>query len=123
MGDPGQRAAEGGGCAFDLERALSSVLAVRSEIPADAFTASMLGTERAGNGVVIHENGLVLTIGYLITEAETIWLTTNAGTAAAAHVVGYDQATGLGLVQALGRLGVPALELGTAARRRASATR
>jgi S1-C subfamily serine protease len=31
-------------------------------------------------------------------------------------VVGYDQASGFGLVQALGRLGVPALELGASAR-------
>ena len=101
-------------CAFDLERALASVVAVRSEIPKDAFTASILGTERAGNGVMIDENGLILTIGYLITEAESIWLTTLAGTAVPAHVVGYDQTTGFGLVQALGRLGVPPLEIGTA---------
>jgi S1-C subfamily serine protease len=99
--------------AFDLDRALSSVVSVRTEIPPDGFTAPVLGTERAGHGVVIHENGLVLTIGYLITEAERVWLVTNAGTAAAAHVVGYDQATGFGLVQALGRLGVPAMGLGT----------
>jgi S1-C subfamily serine protease len=100
---------------FDLERVLSSVLAVRSEVPDDAFTASILGTERAGNGVMIGENGLVLTIGYLITEAETIWLTANNGGTAPAHVVGYDQVSGFGLVQALGRLGVPALELGASA--------
>ena len=99
--------------AFDLDRALSSVVSVRTEIPPDAFTAPVLGTERAGHGVVIHENGLVLTIGYLITEAERVWLVTNAGTAAAAHAVGYDQTTGFGLVQALGRLGVPAMGLGT----------
>jgi S1-C subfamily serine protease len=101
-------------CAFDLERALAAVVAVRSEIPADAFTASILGTERAGNGVVIDDNGLILTIGYLITEAETVWLSAQGGTAAPAHVVGYDQASGFGLIQALGRLGVPALELGSA---------
>ena len=101
-------------CAFDLERALASVVAVRSEIPADAFTASILGTERAGNGVVIDDNGLILTIGYLITEAETVWLSALSGAAAPAHVVGYDQASGFGLVQALGRLGVPPLELGSA---------
>jgi len=104
-----------GDCAFDLGRALSSVLALRSEIPEDAFTAAILGTERAGNGVMIDENGLVLTIGYLITEADTIWLSTNSGAAAPAHVVGYDAASGFGLVQALGRLGVPALELGSSA--------
>lgn len=100
---------------FDLERALASVVAVRTEIPSDAFTASILGTERAGNGVVIDENGLILTIGYLITEAETVWVTAAGGMAAPAHVVGYDQTTGFGLIQALGRLGVPPLELGSAA--------
>jgi S1-C subfamily serine protease len=103
-------------CAFDLDRALSSVLTLRSEIPDDAFTASILGTGRAGSGVMIREDGLVLTIGYLITEAETIWLAANSGAAAPAHIVGYDQASGFGLVQALGRLGVPALELGASAR-------
>jgi S1-C subfamily serine protease len=99
---------------FDLARALAAVVAVRTEIPADAFTASILGTERAGSGVVIDQNGLILTIGYLITEAETMWVTAAGGTAAPAHVVGYDQATGFGLIQALGRLGVPPLELGSA---------
>jgi S1-C subfamily serine protease len=100
---------------FDLERALASVVAVRAEIPADAFTASILGTERAGNGVVIDQSGLILTIGYLITEADSIWVTALSGAAAPAHVVGYDQTTGFGLVQALGRLGAAPIELGTAA--------
>jgi S1-C subfamily serine protease len=99
---------------FDLEAALSSVVMVRAEIPQDAFTASILGTERVGNGVVIRADGLVLTIGYLITEAQTIWLTTNTGTALAGHALAYDQVTGFGLVQPLGRLGVPPLERGSA---------
>ena len=101
-------------CAYDLERALAAVVAVRAEIPADAFTASILGTERGGNGVVIDRNGLILTIGYLVTEAETVWVSALSGAAAPAHVVGYDQATGFGLIQALGQLGVPPLELGSA---------
>ena len=100
--------------AFDLDDVLSSVVSLRAEIPDDAFTAPILGTERGGNGVVITDTGLVLTIGYLITEAETIWLVANNGTAAPAHVVGYDQVTGFGLVQALGRLGAPAMARGSA---------
>jgi S1-C subfamily serine protease len=100
---------------FDLDAALAAVVAVRAEVPADAFTASALGTERAGNGVVIRSTGLVLTIGYLITEAETIWLTTHDGRVVPGHALGYDQATGFGLVQALGQLEVPALPLGSAA--------
>ncbi|HEX7813140.1 MAG TPA: S1C family serine protease [Burkholderiales bacterium] len=100
---------------FDLEQALNSVVQLRSEIPEDAFTASILGTERLGNGVVISKDGLVLTIGYLITEAESIWLTTNGGAVVAGYPLAYDQATGFGLVQPLGRLDAPALSLGSAA--------
>src|ERR1700741_4419956 len=57
---------------FDLDRSLASVVGLHAIIPPDAFSAETLGTERAGNGVVI-DNGLVLTIGYLITEAEAAW--------------------------------------------------
>ena len=59
---------------YDLESALAAVVGLRAIIPPDAFTAETLGTERAGNGVLIRGDGLILTIGYLITEAETIWL-------------------------------------------------
>jgi S1-C subfamily serine protease len=65
--------------------------------------------------VVIRDDGLVLTIGYLITEAQTIWITTNSGAAVAGHPLAYDMATGFGLVQPLGRLGLPALGRGSAA--------
>src|SRR6185436_6643423 len=99
---------------FDLEAALDAVVLLRAEIPEDAFTASILGAERAGNGVVIREDGLVLTIGYLITEAESIWLTTNHGTVVQGHALAYDQASGFGLVMPYGRLGVRPLERGTA---------
>lgn len=98
---------------FDLDRMLSGVVSLRAEIPDDAFTAEVLGTERAGHGVVISDNGLILTIGYLITEADNIWLAANNGQVAQAHVVGYDQATGFGLVQALARLDVAPLSFGS----------
>ena len=89
---------------FDLSVPLDAVVALRVEIPEDAFTASILGTERTGNGVVIDDTGLVLTIGYLITEAASIWLTTHSGHVVAGHALAYDQVTGLGLVQPLGKL-------------------
>ncbi|PSC03517.1 signal protein PDZ [Alsobacter soli] len=98
--------------AYDLDRALSSVVAVTARVPEEAFTADTLGTERAGNGVVIRDDGLVLTIGYLVTEAQEVWLTSNAGRVVPGHVVAYDQTTGFGLVQALGRLNAPAMPLG-----------
>ena len=100
--------------AFDLERTLRAVVGLRANVPTDAFTAGALGTERAGSGVVIREDGLVLTIGYLITEADSVWLITNDGRAVPGHALAYDQTTGFGLVQALGRLGLPAMALGDA---------
>lgn len=89
---------------FDLDRALNAMVLLRAEIPEDAFTASFLGTERVGNGVVIREDGLVLTIGYLVTEASEIWMTTNSGVVVPACTVSYDQPTGFALVQPLGRI-------------------
>ncbi len=62
--------------------------------------------------MVIDNSGTVLTIGYLVTEAEEIWLIGNNNTALPAHVLAYDQETGLGLVQALGKLGLPAADIG-----------
>ena len=98
--------------AYDLDHALASVVGIRSVIPGDAFSAETLGTERAGNGVLIRGDGVVLTIGYLITEAESIWLTSSIGGAVPGHVLAYDQESGFGLVQALGRLTVSPIELG-----------
>ena len=54
---------------YDLDRALQAVMGLHAIIPGDAFTAETLGTERAGNAVLINDRGVVLTIGYLITEA------------------------------------------------------
>ena len=105
-------------CGYDLDRALSAVVTLRAQVPEDAFTAGTLGTERIGNAVLIREDGLLLTVGYLVTEAEEIWLTTAAGRVVPGHVVAYDQVTGFGLVQALGRLEVPALPLGDSAEAR-----
>ncbi len=97
---------------MNIDRILQSIVALRSSVPDDAFTAPTLGTLREGSGVVIREDGLVLTIGYLITEAEEVWLTRQDGKVIAGHGLAYDQATGFGLVQALGPLDLPALEFG-----------
>jgi len=100
-------------CGFDLDQTLTGVLGLQATVPDDAFTAPTLGTERAGSGVLIRKDGLVLTIGYLITEADSIWLTSAVGGAVPGTVIGYDQETGFGLVQALGRLNVQPIELST----------
>src|SRR3954465_13948501 len=99
---------------FDLDRVLSSVVGLHSIIPADAFSADTLGTERAGNGVVI-DDGLVLTIGYLITEAEAVWLHLGDGRVVEGHALGVDSVSGFGLVQALGRIDLDPLPLGSSA--------
>lgn len=101
--------------AYDLEAALAAIVGIRSQVPLDAFTAESLGTERSGNGVLIERNGLVLTIGYLVTEAEEVWISLSDGRAVPGHVLGYDQETGFALVQALARVDLPALALGTSA--------
>jgi len=100
---------------FDLARALDAMVLVRSEIPADGHTASTLGTERGGYGVAIRDDGLVLTIGYLINEASQIWLTSNRGSVVPGYRLAYDQATGFGLIQPLGKLDVTHLARGRAA--------
>ncbi len=97
---------------YDLAAAVGAVVSLRAVIPEDAFTAQTLGTERAGNGVLIRDSGLILTIGYLVTEAESIWLTPISGPPVPGHALAYDQETGFGLVQALSRLTIPALPLG-----------
>jgi S1-C subfamily serine protease len=99
---------------FDLAAAMNAVVGLRAEIPDEAFTAGILGTERVGNGVVIRADGLVLTIGYLITEAQTIWLTSNAGAVVEGYPIAYDQATGFGLVLPLGPFAAPMLARGRA---------
>ena len=97
---------------FDLERTLSAMVSIRTEIPDDAFTAATLGTERRGHGVVIRDGGLILTIGYLIIEAVSIWMIDSTGRAIPGDALGYDQETGFGLVQALEPISQPVMEIG-----------
>lgn len=100
---------------FDLQAIYRSVVLLHTEISEDAYTASILGTDRIGHGVVIRsrDRRLVLTIGYLITEAESVWLTDHEGRVVEAYPLAYDQVSGFGLVQPLGALEVPAMELGS----------
>lgn len=100
---------------FDLDHALNAVVGLRTIVPPDAFTAETLGTERLGHGVLIGKDGVVLTIGYLVTEAETVWIRLGDGHVVQGHVIGYDQETGFGLVQALARVEMPFLQLGKSA--------
>jgi S1-C subfamily serine protease len=101
---------------FDLDAALDAVVALQARVPADAFTAASLGVDRIGNGVVLGTEGLVLSIGYLLMEAESVILTTNDRREILAHVLGTDPVTGFGLLQALEPLRLPGLPLGDSRR-------
>lgn len=92
-----------------------SLVKLRAVVPEDAFTAGILGSERVGNGIVIGDGGLILTIGYLITEATDVWLTVNGGREVAGHALAYDQVTGFGLVLPLENPQVAPLALGSSA--------
>jgi S1-C subfamily serine protease len=92
-----------------------AVVRLNATVPASARTAQSLGTEREGNGIVVDRQGHILTIGYLILEAERIELTTAAGRKVAARFVGYDHASGFGLLQAIPPLDVAPLPLGSSA--------
>ncbi|MBM4440120.1 MAG: serine protease [Candidatus Rokubacteria bacterium] len=92
-----------------------SVVKLRSRTVSDARSAATLGTQREGTGVVIDGKGLVLTIGYLILEAESIELSTVAGHSVPASVVAYDAETGFGLVRALGPLPIAPVTFGESA--------
>src|ERR1700678_2105438 len=100
--------------ASDLEHLSRSVMKLRADVPEDAFTAGVLGSQRIGNGVVINQDGLVLTIGYLVTEATDVWLSNADGREIAAHPLAYDQVTGFGLVLPLQKLGLPPIPFGNA---------
>ncbi len=98
-----------------LEDLLSAVVGVHATVPADARTAGSLGTERKGSGVVIDDSGLIVTIGYLILEADSVEVTDHAGQRSPADILAYDHETGFGLLRALHRLDAAPLALGKSA--------
>ncbi|MCC6533044.1 MAG: serine protease [Burkholderiales bacterium] len=89
-----------------------SVVLLRANAPKDARSSTSLGTQRQGSGIVIDDHGLILTIGYLILEAEGIEVIPADGKAVPATAIGYDHATGFGLVRASLPLAIKPIELG-----------
>ena len=79
-----------------------SIVKIRAVVPENAFTAGILGSERVGNGIVINSDGLILTIGYLITEATDVWLTVHEGR----DIVGHFQEPVHTVLAATGSLAV-----------------
>jgi S1-C subfamily serine protease len=95
-----------------LATAIKSVVKLRAKALPDARSLATLGAEREGSAIVVGPNGLALTIGYLIIEAESIELQDSQGKAVPATTVAYDHSTGFGLVRALTPLGVTPIPLG-----------
>ncbi|HSV25882.1 MAG TPA: S1C family serine protease, partial [Xanthobacteraceae bacterium] len=97
-----------------LDQLLSGVVHIKTFITPDGRTTENLGHEREGSGIVIDNNGLILTIGYLMVEAISAEITTNDGRTVAANAVGYDNESGFGLLQTITPLKVRALQMGKA---------
>ncbi|MGD9262462.1 MAG: S1C family serine protease [Desulfobacterales bacterium] len=91
---------------------LKAVVKIRAQVPEDAATASLLGTEREGNGVLIDSNGHILTIGYIILEAESIDVISSENDVVEADFVGYDYDTGFGLLRAKKTINATPMDLG-----------
>lgn len=102
------------GVAAERELTVDQFSVVKLTVKAvpDARSAASLGSQREGTGVVIDSSGLVLTIGYLVTEADTVELATADGRKFPANVIGYDNVTGLGLVKSLQPLPVKPVDFG-----------
>jgi len=96
-----------------IDDVLEAVVSVRAQIPEDALSADVLGSERSGHGVVIREDGLVLTIGYLIADAEQVWIGIDDETLVPACVIASDYETGFGLLQPTLPVDLPWVELGS----------
>jgi S1-C subfamily serine protease len=80
-------------------QSLDAIVSIKAHIPEDAMSAGLLGTERNGHGVRIREDGLIATIGYVVNEAESIWIGSPNGKTVPGFLVGYDFDSGFGLVK------------------------
>ncbi len=98
-----------------IDEILSGIVRIKTFINPDGNTLKNLGREREGSGIVIDGNGLVLTIGYLMVEAYAAEVTAQDGHAIPATVVGYDHATGFGLLRAIMPLKARPLQFGKSA--------
>jgi S1-C subfamily serine protease len=99
-----------------VDQLLSAVVGIRARVPADARTAAALGTERTGSGVVIDANGLIVTIGYLILEANRVEVLAGEGRMLPAEILAYDHETGIGLLRTVEPVDVVPMRLGDSSR-------
>jgi S1-C subfamily serine protease len=98
-----------------VDELAAAVVRIKTYINPDGRTIGNLGREREGSGILIDDNGLVLTIGYLMVEAHAAEVATNAGRTVPANVVGYDHETGFGLLRTTEPLRLKPMALGRSA--------
>ena len=108
----GSVAAQADDTETNVEATLNAVVTLRATVPDTARTAFSLGTEREGSGIIIDDEGLVLTIGYLILEASDVEVSDARGEFVPADVVAYDYDSGFGLVKTRHPLGLKSIALG-----------
>src|SRR3989442_9261318 len=99
----------------EAEEMLAAVVRVRMKAIPNARSNATLGPSREGTGVVIDERGHIVTIGYVVIEADSIEITTQDERTVPATLIGYDHASGLGLLRSGGPLGVKPMPMGQAA--------
>jgi S1-C subfamily serine protease len=95
-----------------VEQLLSGVVRIKTFINPDGRTSETLGREREGSGIVIGSDGLIVTIGYLVVEAQSAEVTDNDGKRVSADIVGYDYDTGFGLLRAAATLATRPVPIG-----------
>jgi len=100
----------------DPDSLFAAIVKVTAHAVPGARSAATLGSEREGTGVVIGDKGLILTIGYLVIEADDVSIADSKGRTFAARVVGYDHATGFGLLRTIAPLDVAPVSLGESAK-------
>ncbi len=118
MADPGFAKVERANPAdysFDLASLLRAVVLLRATAPEDAFSSAYLGTAREGNAILLDSDGLYLTIGYLINEAEHVMLGSEETEVVPAQAIAYDYESGFGLLRAHSALAAEPIGLGDSA--------
>lgn len=95
------------------ERVSQAIVRVEATVPADARTADSLGTTREGTGVAIDSAGLILTIGYVVLEADSVTVTDHADRQWPAEIVAYDHESGFGLLRAGGEFQARPIDMGS----------
>ncbi len=97
------------------EKILQAIVKIQAHVPSTARTAEILGQNREGSGVLIDRNGYILTIGYLILEADRVELIDFTGKKIDATFIGYDHNTGFGLIRSNRNLDFEPMEVGHSA--------